>query len=208
MTGSPLRFCFEGDIMDVVSQSIARARIFSARHAWLRWGVVVLLAATAGMATHRQLATVEAERAAWGVTMGVLVAVDDLAPGGGISVRTVDVPRAVVPSGALTSLPAGARLRQRVMEGAILTTADITAAQGPAAGAEPGSAVVPIIDPLVRDAAIGLEVQVSSEGVVLADEAEIVSISGDVVFVSVPERDAAMVAAAAQAGLASLIFLP
>jgi len=194
--------------MDVVSQAIARARTFSARHAWLRWIVVLALAATAGVATHRQLDTVEAERDAWGDTVDVLVATGDLVPDGAITAHIVAAPRALTPAAALGSLPDSARLRQRVMRGEILTAADVTAAPGPASSAESGTAVVAVIDPLVRDASIGLEIWVSSEGVVLAEEATIVSIVDDVVFVSVPDRDAPMVAAASQAGLASLIFLP
>ena len=194
--------------MYVVSQAIARARIFSARHSWIRWSVVVLLAVTAGVTTHRQLAAVEAERASWGNTVDVIIAAHDLAPDEVIAVDTVSVPAAMAPRAALTAVPDGARLRQRVAAGEILTVADITSAPGPAASAAPGTAVVAVVDPLARSVAVGLDVSISSEGIVLADAATIVSIVDDVVYVAVPERDAPMVAAAAHAGLASLIFLP
>jgi hypothetical protein len=194
--------------MYIVSQAIARARIFSARHGWLRWAVVVLLAVTAGLATHRQLAAVEAERAAWGDTVEVVVAARNLAPDEVIAVDTISVPTAMAPPAALAALPDGARLRQRVTAGEILTNADITAAPGPAASAAPGMAVVALIDPLARNVAVGLDVRITSEGVTLADGATIVSVMDDVVYVAMAERDAPMVAAAAQAGLASLIFLP
>lgn len=194
--------------MYVVSQATARARIFLARHSWLRWIVVALLATTAGLATHQQLAAVEAERATWGDTVDVIIAARDLSPDEAIAVDTVSVPAAMAPPAALTALPEGARLRQRVTAGEILTDADITAAAGPAASAVSGTAVVAVVDPLARNVAVGLQVNVSSEGIVLADDATIASIADDVVYVAVAERDAPMVAAAAHAGLASLIFLP
>ncbi len=194
--------------MYVVSQAIARARIFSARHRWLYWSIVALLAATAGGAAQRQLAAVDAERAAWGDTVHVFIASRDLSPDEIIAVDVVSIPVAMVPSAALTTLPDDVRLRQRVTAGEILTDADITAASGPAASATAGTAVVAVIDPLARSVVVGLEVRVSSEGVVLADDAMIVSVVDDVVYIAVAERDAPMVAAAAHAGLASLIFLP
>ena len=169
---------------------------------------VVLIAATAGLATHRQLAAVEAERAAWGSTVQVIIAVRDLAPGEAIAVDTMSVPAAVAPAAALTNLPDDAQLRQRVTTGEILTTADITATPGPAASVAAGMAVVALIDPLARSVAVGLDVDVTSEGVTLTDGATIVSVVDDVVYVAMIERDAPMVAAAAQSGLASLVFLP
>lgn len=194
--------------MYVVSQAIARARTFSARHSWIRWSFVVLLAATAGLGTQRQLAAVQADRAGWGDSVDVLVATRDLVADDSIDAKTVSVPAAMVPIAALAELPTGARLRQRVTTGEILTAADITAAPGPAAAAAPGTAVVAVVDPLARSVVVGLAVRVSSEGVVLADTATIVGVADDVVFVAVPDSDAPMVAAAAQAGRASLIFLP
>ena len=194
--------------MYFVSQAIARARIFSARHRWLRWAIVVLLAATAGLATHRQLAALEAERAAWGSTVEVIVAGRDLAPGDHITVDTMRVPAAVAPAAALANVPDDVQLRQRVTAGEILTTADITPIPGPAASVAAGMAVVALIDPLARSVAVGLDVDVTSEGVTLTAGATIVSVMDDVVYVAMIERDAPMVAAAAQSGLASLVFLP
>lgn len=194
--------------MGPTSQAIARARIFSARHSWFRWSVVALLAVAAGFATHQQLVAVDAERAAWGDTVDVVVATRDLAPGEALATELVAVPRAVAPPAALSAIPDAARLRQRVMHGEILTHADVTSAPGPAAAADPGQAVVAIVDPLVRNVSVGLAVRVTSEGVTLARDGTVTSVVDDVVFVAVAEDDAPMVAAAAQAGLASLIFLP
>ncbi len=194
--------------MYVVSQALARARIFSARHGWLRWSFVALLTVTAGFATHRQLSLVDAERNAWGQTVDVLVATDDLTPDGVIAVEVMQVPLAMVPPAALSTLPDGVRLRQRVSAGEIVTDADITPSPGPAAAAEQGTAVVPIVDPLAQGLVAGLAVRVSSEGIVLAEQATVVGVVDDIAFVAVPEGDAPMVAAAAHVGLASLIFLP
>jgi hypothetical protein len=68
--------------------------------------------------------------------------------------------------------------------------------------------VVALADPLGRDVAIGLEVQIAADGIVLAGTATIVEVVDDVVFVAVAAGDGAVVAAAAQRGIASLLYLP
>jgi hypothetical protein len=68
--------------------------------------------------------------------------------------------------------------------------------------------VVALSDPLARDVTIGLAVQVSADGLVVADDATVTAVVDDVVFVAVRERDGPSVAAAAQQGLASLLYLP
>ena len=67
--------------------------------------------------------------------------------------------------------------------GEIIVNADLTAGRGPAAAAAPGQTVVPISDPLVTQPAVGLDVAVFSDGVVLAASGRIVLVDAEVVYV-------------------------
>ena len=187
---------------------IVRARIFLARHGWVRWVIVISLTGGVGWSSYQQSSAVERSREAWGRTLEVVVARGDLEPGDPIEAELVALPAAMVPNAALTSQPADARLRQRVVSGAVITSADIATSPGPAALAEPGTAVVGVIDPLARRASIGLQVVVASEGVVLAASSTVVGVDDETVLVAVPAAEAPMVAAAAQLGTASLLFVP
>ena len=91
---------------------------------------------------------------------------------------------------------------------AVITTVDVSTVAGPAAFAEPGTAVVGVVDPLAPDASIGLPVVVSSEGVVLVPAATVVGADDEVILIAVPVSEAPLVAAAAQLGTVSLLFLP
>jgi hypothetical protein len=185
-----------------------RVRVFLAHHRWIYWLVVFALAGAVGLMVHAELRKVDTARAAWGETTSVFVAIDDRAAGDLPRVEQRDLPDALVPRAALRSLPAGATLHQRVTAGEVLTSTDITAVAGPVGGAATESVVVGIIDPLARGADVGSRVRISSEGIVLADLGEVVSLADEVVFVAVASADAPIVAAAAQAGLASILFVP
>ncbi len=187
---------------------IVRVRIFLARHGWARWAIVLVLTAGVAWTSHQQASAVERERKAWGTTVDVVVARADLEPGDPIEADVVPLPSAMLPSEALTSLPSSGRVRQRVVSGAVITTADVSTAVGPAAFAEPGTAVVGVIDPLASDPSIGLPVAVTSEGIVLVAAATVVGADDDVILIAVPTSEAPMVAAAAQLGTVSLLFLP
>ena len=186
----------------------ARVRVALARRPWAYWLIVAMFAAAPAVAVHGHLARLDEARRSWGETRPVLVAATGLGPDDRIVARPVDVPEALLPAGALGELPAGARLRQRVADGEILTELDITDRRGPAALADAGTVVVALADPLGRDVAIGLEVQIAADGIVLAGAATIVEVVDDVVFVAVAAGDGAVVAAAAQRGIASLLYLP
>ena len=92
--------------------------------------------------------------------------------------------------------------------GEVVVAADLAVADGPAALADPGTLAVGITDPLAHDVRIGLEVQVVSEGVVLADGARVVGVAEEVIFVAVQAQAAATVAAAAHDSAASIVFVP
>ena len=186
----------------------ARARLVLARRPWIYWAVVAALATTAAIAVQGQLASIEAERNRWGTSRSVLVATRQLEPGDAIAAELVALPVAALPTAALVEPPADAVVRQRVAAGEVLTELDVAHAVGPAARAEPGLVVVGLVDPLARNVAAGLRVKVAADGVVLADQAEVTEVTDDVIFVPVPDRDAAAVAAAAQQGIAALLYVP
>lgn len=186
----------------------ATARLFLARRPWVYWAAVTVLTALIVFVVHDRMAALEAERASWGTTRRVLVADRPLAPGEPIAATMTDLPVAVIPAGAMTDLPSTARLRQRVAEGAVLVDVDVTAGPGPAAGADADTVVVAVHDELAASLTIGLAVQVAADGLVIADVATIVDLTDDVVYIAVEPADAAMVAAASGADLATLLFLP
>ena len=179
-----------------------------AQRPWVYWLAVALIATTIALVVRAQLGGVDDARAAWGRTRRVVVADVELAPGGVVDVIEVDLPTAMIPDGALTEWPTGALLRQRVAAGEVLVDIDLATPPGPAARAAPGTAVVALSDPLSRGVTIGFEVQIAADGLLVAERGTVVDVVDDVVFIAVPQRDAATVAAAAHAGLASLVYLP
>lgn len=187
---------------------VARARLVLVRRPWIYWLVVVALSTLVAVTVHGQLSALDDARAEWGSTRRVHVALRQLDPGGPIDTRRVELPIALLPTGAITERPPDAVLRQRVAEGEVLTELDIAVRPGPAARAPEGTVVVAITDPLARVAPIGAPVRVAAEGLVVAESASIVDIVDDVVFVAVAPRDAPAVAGAAQRGLATLMYLP
>lgn len=186
----------------------ARARLVLARRPWIYWAVVAVLAGLAAATVQAQLSSVAAERDRRGATRTVLVATEHLEAGDPVAAAPTALPVAALPDSALDELPDGAVVRQRVAAGEVLTRLDVTGRAGPATLAEPGNVVVALSDPLARDVAVGLSVQVSADGLVVARDARITGVVDDVVFVAVSERDGPGVAAAAQQGTASLLYLP
>ena len=186
----------------------ARARLVLARRPWIYWAVVAVLAVIAAAAVQGQISSVATERDRWGATRTVLVATEQLEAGDPVVAEPTALPIAALPDSALEELPDGAVVRQRVAVGEVLTRLDVTGRAGPATLAEPGTVVVALSDPLARDLAVGLSVQVSADGLVVAGNARITGVVDDVVFVAVGERDGPEVAAAAQQGIASLLYLP
>jgi hypothetical protein len=186
----------------------ARARLFLARHRWVRWTAVAILAGSSALTVHDRLRALELARREWAERRTVLVAETDLDPDDEVRAAPIDLPVAAVPPSALASLPAGARLRQPVAAGEILVERDVTTVSGPAARARPGTAVVAFRRELAAGATSGVLVRIVAEGVVLAEEGRVVALADDLAYVAVPAERAPAVAAANQAGLASLLFLP
>ncbi len=189
-------------------QIAARARLFLARHPSVYWVAVVVLAAGVAAGVRGQLRAVEAARERWAEFDQVLVAVREHDPGDVLATRAVELPVAAIPPSALDRPPPGARATQRINLGEIVVAADVMPPEGPAAGASPGTIVVPIADPLAREVRIGLDVRIAAEGLVLAADATVVEVIDDIVFVAVDPADAALVADAARRDTASLLYVP
>lgn len=187
---------------------VVRARVLLARHPLWYWLAVATLAVAVAFIARDRFAAVDRERDRWGTPRAVLVADVDHEPGDEFRVSKIELPAAAVPTSALEVLPASARLRQRIAAGEVLVTTDVATSEGPAARAAPGTVVVGVIDPIAPVDEIGIAVQVVAEGVVLATAGTIVDLVGDVVYVAVDADHGAVVAAAAQQRLATLIFLP
>lgn len=186
----------------------ARARLVLARRPWIYWLCVAALAAIVAWSVNDRLTAIERARDGWGATRTVLVADGPLEAGDTIVVRRVELPIAAVPEAALSELTPSARMRQRAADGEVLTSFDVVSRPGPGAAADTGEIVVGVSDPLARDVAVGITVQVVADGLVLAGSGRVVEVVDDVVFVAVDERDGPIVAAAAQQGIASLLYLP
>jgi hypothetical protein len=186
----------------------SRVRHVLARRPWIYWVVVTVLAGLAATAVRAELNSIATERGRWGSTQTVMVASRPHEPGDPVVARAEAVPLAALPDGALSEVADGAVVRQRVAGGEILTDLDVSSRGGPAALAEAGTVVVALSDPLARDVATGLAVQVSADGLVIAESAVVTSVVDDVVFVAVSRSDGPIVAAAAHQGTASLLYLP
>ena len=186
----------------------ARARLVLARRPWIYWAVVATLAALAAAVVHAEMTSIAAERDSWGSTRSVLVARQPLEPGDPIVAELASLPLAALPDDALAERPDDAVVRQRVAAGEVLTRLDITRRSGPAALAEPGTVVVALSDPLARNVVVGLNVQVTADGLLVATAARVTGMVDEVIFVAVSATEAPAVAAAAQQGRASLLYLP
>lgn len=186
-------------------------RLALARRPWIRWLAIGLAALATGWIVVTQLQRVDDARSAWTERRTVFVATHDHVPGETLAVDEQVLPAAAIPATALDESPAGGTARQRIAAGEVLTAIDIAHGAGPAATADDGQIVIAVSDPLLVGAmssvSVGLEVAVHSEGIVLAEQARVAAIDGDVVFVALDPEDAAGVSAAAQTRLASLAFL-
>jgi hypothetical protein len=187
----------------------ARLRLLFARRGWLYWALVGALAATAGYLVLRAAAGVEAARESWGETAPVVVALADIEPGAplGAAVEMRDVPRPMLPAGALDTVPAGAVARQRIANGEVVVTHDVAAAAAPQSLIPTGWLAVAVAEPVPSGVGVGDVVRVASGGVVLSDDGVVVGIAGEAVLVAVPADAAAQVAHAASSGDVALLLV-
>jgi hypothetical protein len=187
---------------------VVRARRLLARHPSIYWVMCAGLAGASGLIVHAQLAALDDARHAWGTTRTVLVATVDLQPGDALHARATALPSAMVPASAIAEAASTATARHRIAVGEVIVADDLVSAGGPAARASQGERVVGLTDALARNIAVGSDVEVTADGVVLADHARVVDVADDVIFVAVSPSDAPAVCAAAHDGSAGLIFVP
>jgi hypothetical protein len=188
----------------------ARLRNVLARHRWLYWAAVLLLALGTALVVASATAAVDDARRSWGRTRPVLVATADLVPGdplaGATELRPLPVP--MVPAAALGEPEPGAVARQHVGAGEVVVMVDVAATAGPQALIPAGWSAVAVAETVPSGAATGDEVTAVAEGVVLAADAVVVGRSGDAVLVAVPAGEAPAVAMAAASGTLALLLVP
>ena len=190
-----------------LSARAVAVRRFLVKRPWIHWLIVAVAATGAGAAMLERSDRVDAERAAWGETRRVWVAVVDHEPGDPLQVERRAVPRAVVADGAAESV-AGSAARQHLGAGELVHDSDLAAATGPQAFAPPGWLIVPVIESPASGAALGDRVRVVGDGVVVSPEALVVGRHDGSSLVAVPADEASAVAAFATHGGVTLLMIP
>jgi hypothetical protein len=183
-----------------------------ARRPWIYW-TLTAAAAIATMATVlERVDRIDVARDAWGATRPVLVATGDVSPGEPIDATVGEVPVAIVPDGAVDPADAGVSRvsRQHVLAGEIVTEADVGSpdASGPLALVPLGWLAVPIVESPPSGAAVGEQVRVVADGVVLSADALVVGYHDDATLVAVPEQVAPILPPAADSGGLALLLEP
>ncbi len=189
---------------------LARARHVLARRPWLYWVAVAVLASAAGWVAAGSASALDDARRSWGTPRAVVVAAVDIAPGDDLAERTTTrrIPVPLVPPRAVDEVPDGARARQRITAGEVLTEPDVAAATGPRALTPAGWSAVAVAEAVPAGAAIGDPVRAVAGGVVLAAEGVVVGHAGEAVVVAVPADVAPQVAMAAASGELALLLEP
>jgi hypothetical protein len=106
---------------------LARVRLIVARHPWIYWLVIAVIAGAVALTSASAMARVDAARRSWGEQTTVWVTASPIEPGQPIAADPREVPVAVVPVGALTQSPAGSVALQRIGAGEIVTSIDVSA---------------------------------------------------------------------------------
>jgi hypothetical protein len=141
-------------------QFLPRVRLIVARHPWIYWLAIVVLAGAVGLGAVQAMAAIDAERRSWGQQTTVWVATDDIAPGEPIHAESRRVPRAVVPSSATTKPSANTIARQRIGRGEMITSVDVSVSGS--AGLIPDGWVALAVPATVEHFAVGDRVSVYS----------------------------------------------
>lgn len=187
----------------------------AARHRVLAWTLAVLV----GLSVHRTLDGARTQRDAWGATRSVLVAVERIEAGAPFSDRVAirSLPRAAVPDAAVDAVPTGRRAARPIGPGEIVTADDLAPTdRGPvAARLPPGTAGVQVVVAGPPGVVTGDRVDVvggtdpyGTGPARLAGDAEVLSVTGDVVTLAVDLSEAAATAGAALGGPVAVVVLP
>lgn len=185
-------------LLQIRTALIARRRLF--------WAAFAACAAviTVGMLT----AANDARRAAaaWGVTVPVVVVLEELAPGEAITaVEVRDYPLALLPVGHMSSVPTDAVARQHLVAGQILSDTSLVATGARRTPARDGDVAVTISEQLPSGARTGDRVIVTSQGTILVDDALVLESDPPTIVLSVPRELGPIVAAAGNGELALLV---
>ncbi|MGE3621138.1 MAG: SAF domain-containing protein [Acidimicrobiia bacterium] len=195
------------------------------RHPRHRHLLGLLLAAGAALVVQRSVAAGQAERDGWGRSVEVVVATRDVAAGEALgpgAVERRDLPRALVPPGALSEVGPDRTARGPLYEGEIVLAGRVApdGLTGVAARVPAGHRAVAV--PLGAEAAPPLEVGDRVDVLVAVDPAAagggppgfavaegvlVVDVGEDAVTVAVARPDAARVAVAMGQGLVTLALV-
>jgi hypothetical protein len=167
----------------------------------LYWLVVGAIAVGFASSQRSRGVEVETERARWGETVDVLVAVGHHSPGDPIEAEVRSIPVALAPELAIAASEAAdpvGRSRQRIGPDEIITVDDIAAMSGPLGLAPDGWVVVPADESTPSGVEIGDHVMIVSDGFLITDDAFVVGIYDDAILLAVAPTDAAAVATAGE----------
>jgi hypothetical protein len=180
----------------------ARVRLTLARSPWMYWAIVAVLAGAAGLFVMRAADAVDAARESWGEPRHVLVARNDVEPGGALDgyAELRQLPAPMIPADAVSELPTAAVARQRIAAGEVIVTHDVSPAVAPQALIPDSWLAVAVAEPVPTGARTGDKVTVTAGGVVLAADGVVVGTSEGVLLVAVPGSEAAQVAHGASTG--------
>ncbi len=158
-------------------------------------------------------AVLRVARSPYGPPVPVVVAVRDLAVGAAVAgaVAPEHRPADHVPSDAVATVPPDATLAMGVVSGTVLTARHLRPG-GPLADLAAGSAAVAVPVDIVPGAVPGLRVDLvatlgDGSGAVVAADARVLAVTGDLVWFEVPRVAAPDVAAAASRGLLTAALL-
>ena len=191
---------------------LPRMRMVLARRPWLYWLMVAAIATGIAVTVASAMGDVRRQRQAWGQATTVYVATRDVAVGealaGGVVAR--DVPTAVVPPSAITTMPSDATATQHVAAGEIVVATDIVEASGPLALVPRGWLAIDI--PRTDDVpdtsrplfAVGDSAVVLADGSIVAEHGIVIDVVPGALAVAVPRDVAARVAQAATQRVAVL----
>lgn len=104
---------------------LPRLRLVLARRPWLYWLCVAVCAAVVWFSITAAQARVTAARDSWGATRTVWVAAGEVGAGAAVVADARQYPLAVVPAGALTSLPADAVAARSIGTGEVVVADDL-----------------------------------------------------------------------------------
>jgi hypothetical protein len=191
----------------IVVRTVVACRRALVRRPWLRRALVVGVAVALAASMLERADRVDRARDAWGDQTTVLVATRPMAPGDPVQAEPWLVPVALAPPGAVAD--AGGRpVRQFVGTGEILTDADLAVREGPLALVPGGWVAVPVVESPRSFAEPGESVLLVSDGVVLADDAIVVSGIDDVTLVAVRADVAPLVSMATDTGRVTVVRAP